>query len=106
MRSTQGKIERCHRSVKNLLLPEFYYLPQKPGQRIGEWVGYYQDLYNETPDNLTPADVFFDREQEKLQQREKSKSLPSLKEEKVILASNSRIRESAPSLTGSGVHFY
>lgn len=32
---TQGKIERYYRSMKNLLLLEFYYLPQELEQRIG-----------------------------------------------------------------------
>jgi transposase InsO family protein len=41
MRVAQGKIERCHRSMKNLLLLEFYYLPQELEQRIGEWVEYF-----------------------------------------------------------------
>jgi transposase InsO family protein len=55
MRSTQGKIERYHRSMKNLLLSEFYYLPQQLEQRIGEWVEYYNyHRYHESLDNLTP----------------------------------------------------
>ena len=41
MRAAQGKIEHCHRSMKNLLLLEFYYLPQELEQRIGEWVEYF-----------------------------------------------------------------
>jgi hypothetical protein len=73
---TQGKIECYHRSMKNLLLLEFYYLPQELEQRIGEWVAYYNHhCYHESFDNLTPADVFFGCKQEKLQQREKIKHL-------------------------------
>ncbi len=80
---TQGKIERYHRSMKNLLLLEFYYLPQELEQRIGEWVAYYNyHPYHESLDNLTPVDVFFGRKQEKLQQREKIKQLTLTKRRK------------------------
>ncbi len=80
---TQGKIERYHRSMKNLLLLEFYYLPQELEQRIGEWVAYYNHhRYHESLDNLTPADVFFGRKQQKLQQREKTKQLTLTKRRK------------------------
>jgi transposase InsO family protein len=83
MRSTQGKIERYHRSMKNLLLLEFYYLPQELEQRIGEWVQYYNHhRYHESPDNLTPADVFLGRKQDKLRQREKIKQLTLTKRRK------------------------
>ncbi len=76
---TQGKIERYHRSMKNRLLLEFYFLPQELEQRIEEWVNYYNHhRYHESLDNLTPADVFFDRKQEKLQQREKIKAYSRL----------------------------
>ncbi|MFC5537759.1 IS3 family transposase [Rhodocytophaga aerolata] len=80
---TQGKIERYHRSMKNLLLLEFYYLPQELERRINEWVNHYNHhRYHESLDNLTPADVFFDRRQEKLKQREKTKQLTLIKRRK------------------------
>jgi hypothetical protein len=105
MRSIQGEIERYHRSMKNLLLLDLYYLPQALEQR--KWVEYYNHhQYHESLDNLTPADVLFGRKQERGQQGEKSNSLPSPKEGKVILASNSKTPESTPSLTPSGVLFY
>jgi hypothetical protein len=60
--------------MKNLLLSEFYYLPQQLEQRIGEWVEYYNyHRYHESLDNLTPADAFFDHVQKKLRQRKKQK---------------------------------
>lgn len=62
--------------MKNLLPLEFYYLPKELEQHIGEWVQYYNHhRYHESQDNLTPADAFFGRSQEKLQQREKIKDL-------------------------------
>jgi transposase InsO family protein len=38
---TQGKIERYHRSMKNRILLENYYLPGQLEQSIGEFVAYY-----------------------------------------------------------------
>lgn len=71
---TQGKIERYHRSMKNLLLLEHYYLPQELEQRIEEWVQYYNyQRYHESLDNCTPAQVYFNKREEKLKQREKIK---------------------------------
>ncbi|RKX80657.1 MAG: hypothetical protein DRP60_02640, partial [Spirochaetes bacterium] len=40
---TQGKIERYHRSMKNILLLDNYYLPQELEARIAEWVDYYNN---------------------------------------------------------------
>jgi hypothetical protein len=71
---TQGKIERYHRSMKNLLLLEHYYLPGELEARITEWVDYYnQHRYHESLDNLTPADIFDGRKEEKLLARKKVK---------------------------------
>jgi transposase InsO family protein len=71
---TQGKIERYHRSMKNLLLLEHYYLPQELETRISEWVNHYNHhRYHESLDNLTPADVFGGRKEEKLLERKKVK---------------------------------
>lgn len=71
---TQGKIERYHRSMKNLLLLEHYYLPQELEQGIAEWVQYYNHhRYHESLDNCTPAQVYYNKREEKLKQREKIK---------------------------------
>jgi putative transposase len=84
---TQGKIERYHRSMKNRLLLEFYFLPQELEQRIEEWVSHYNEQrYHESLANLTPADVFFDRRQEKLKQREKIKELTLMKRRKSYIS--------------------
>lgn len=71
---TQGKIERYHRSMKNVVKLENYYLPGDLKQRIGEFVEYYNHhRYHESLQNLPPADVYFGRDQEILKQREKTK---------------------------------
>ena len=68
---TQGKIERYHRSMKNRILLENYYLPGQLEQSIGEFVAYYNDFrYHESLDNLTPADVYFGRGPAMLKRRE------------------------------------
>ena len=59
---TQGKIERYHRSMKNQILLENYYLPGQLEARLAEFVDYYNSRrYHESLNNLTPADVYFGR---------------------------------------------
>jgi putative transposase len=51
---TQGKIERWHRSMKNIILLENYYLPGELEARIGQFVAHYNDCrYHESLANLT-----------------------------------------------------
>lgn len=67
---TQGKIERYHRSMKNVVKLENYYLPGDLIQRIEEFVNYYNNhRYHESLHNLTPADVYFGRDQKILEKR-------------------------------------
>ena len=50
---TQGKIQRYHRSMKNRILLENYYLPSQLELSIGEFVEYYNNQrYHESLDNL------------------------------------------------------
>lgn len=71
---TQGKIERYHRSMKNIVKLENYYLPGDLETRIDEFVEYYNHhRYHESLNNLTPADVFFGQEHQILKQRENTK---------------------------------
>ena len=59
---THGKIERYHRSMKNQVLLENYYLPGQLEARLAEFVDYYNSRrYHESLNNLTPADVYFGR---------------------------------------------
>jgi putative transposase len=69
---TQGsKIERYHRSIKNRILLEHYYLPGKLEARIAEFVDYYNTRrYHESLQNLTPADVYCGRGQSILKRRD------------------------------------
>ena len=68
---TQGKIERWHRSLKNIILLENYFLPGELEARIGDFVPFYNNRrYHESLDNLTPADVYFGRGQRILESRD------------------------------------
>lgn len=72
---TQGKIERYHRSMKNLILLDNYYSPTELETRISEWVDHYNNhRYHEAIDNVTPSDRFFGRDKEILKQRQKTKT--------------------------------
>jgi len=69
---TQGKIERYHRSMKNLILLDHYYAPSELNERIREWVDYYNhQRYHEAIDNVTPADRFYGRDHIVLERRGK-----------------------------------
>ena len=59
---TQGKIERWHQTLKNRILLENYYLPGDLETQIAAFVDHYNHRrYHESLENLTPADVYFDR---------------------------------------------
>lgn len=59
---TQGKIERYHRSIKNVICLEHPYFPWQLEQAMAAFVEHYnQQRYHEALGNLTPADVFFGR---------------------------------------------
>lgn len=71
---TQGKIERYHRSMKNILLPDNYYHPSELEYYIGIFVDYYNNhRYHEALNNVTPADVYYGRDREVLTKREQIK---------------------------------
>ncbi len=71
---TQGKIERYHRSMKNLVLLDNYYSPEKLSNQIGRWVEYYNNhRYHESLDNVTPKDRYYGTDREVLKQRKITK---------------------------------
>jgi len=71
---TQGKIERYHRSMKNIVNLQNYFLPTKLEVAIASFVNYYNhQRYHEALDNLTPADVYFGRAKEVLSKRDQVK---------------------------------
>ena len=77
---TQGKIERWHRSLKNRILLENYYLPGELENQIQQFIQYYNhERYHESLNNLTPADVYYGRSQTILGHRDKIKLKLKLK---------------------------
>jgi putative transposase len=80
---TQGKIERYHRTIKNVILLENYYSPEELQRAIAEFVHYYNfKRYHESLDNMTPADVYYGRAEIIRRQREKTKQLTIAKRKK------------------------
>lgn len=71
---TQGKIERWHRSMKNVIKLQNYYSQFELEQAIAAWVEYYnRQRFHESLKNVTPADVYFGRDQEIIKERNKLK---------------------------------
>ena len=67
---TQGKIERYHRTMKNVVKLQNYYYPWDLEAELKQFVDYYNnDRYHESIKNVTPADVFFNRYREVLDNR-------------------------------------
>jgi len=62
---TQGKIERYHRSMKNIIRLANYYCPSELEEQLRLFVSYYNhERYHEALGNVTPADVYYGRDQE------------------------------------------
>lgn len=60
--------------MKNEFLLEYYYLPGRLESAIGRFVEYYDDArHHESLNNLTPADVHYDRSTNILHMRRKTK---------------------------------
>jgi len=73
---TQGKIERYHRSMKNVIKLDNYYSPGELRTRLAGFIDYYNNnRYHESLDNITPADVYNGRSQEILNKRKQTKQL-------------------------------
>jgi transposase InsO family protein len=71
---TQGKIERYHRSMKNILLLENYYSPDELTDQIDLFIEYHNNhRYHEALNNLIPVDVYYGNGREILTRREKIK---------------------------------
>lgn len=67
---TQGKIERYHRSMKNVVKLEHYYLPEELERALSQFVHHYNhERYHESLDNVTPADMYYGRYHQIMDQR-------------------------------------
>ena len=85
---TQGKIERYHRTMKNVVKLQHYYFPWELEAALRDFVAYYNnERYHESLDNVTPADVYFGRQHAVLTERDKIKRLTMKRRKKEYLAS-------------------
>ena len=68
--TTQGKIERYHRTMKNVVKLQNYYLSEELEREIARFVDYYNnERVHESLDNVTPADVYVGRHRKILEAR-------------------------------------
>jgi transposase InsO family protein len=71
---TQGKIERWHQTLKNRILLENYFLPGDLERQIEAFIEHYNhQRYHESLGNVTPADAYFGRAADIIEQRERIK---------------------------------
>lgn len=85
---TQGKIERYHRTMKNVVKLHHYYSPEELQAALEEFVNRYNnERYHESLKNLTPADVYYGRTDEILKTRQLIKS-ETLKNRKKLYYEN------------------
>ena len=84
---TQGKIERYHRTMKNVVKLQHYYFPWELEAALRDFVAYYNnERYHEAIGNVTPADVYFGRRFEVLTERSKIKRRTMDRRKKEYLA--------------------
>jgi transposase InsO family protein len=86
---TQGKIERFHRSMKNKVKLNNYYFPDQLRTEIDRFVDYYNNRrYHESLNNVTPADVYFGRNNniEKKRREIKRRTLRQRKKLNLVLS--------------------
>ena len=80
---TQGKIERYHRTMKNVVKLDNYYCPEELVCALEKFVKIYNnERYHESLQNLTPADVYYGRGDIILKERKKIK-FDSIRERKI-----------------------
>lgn len=71
---TQGKIERYHRSMKNVVKLDVYFMPEELERKIAEFVHYYNyQRYHESLNNVTPADTYYGRANQIIKRRARIK---------------------------------
>jgi len=71
---TQGEIERYHRTMKNVVKLDNYYSPKDLEEAIDQVIDYYNNCrVHEALGNITPADVYFGRAEQILQERQQIK---------------------------------
>jgi len=71
---TQGKIERYHQTMKNVIKLHYYESVEELERALKGFVDYYNyERYHESLDNMTPADVYYGRDHEIRKRRKQTK---------------------------------
>ncbi len=71
---TQGKIERYHRSMKNVIKLDVYHSPMELERALQKFVHYYNyERYHEAINNVTPAQKYYGKSNQILERRNKIK---------------------------------
>ena len=90
---TQGKIERYHRTMKNVVKLRDSYFPEELKAALKDFTRklrllpcYNNERYHESLDNVTPADAYFGRRYAVVSKREKIKKRTMRKRKKEYLA--------------------
>ena len=74
LRNDCRAVERWHQTLKNRILLENYFLPGDLEAQIGHFIEHYNHhRYHESLQNLAPADVYFGRGREILEERRRIK---------------------------------
>jgi transposase len=86
---TQGKIERYHRTMKNVIKLDIYFTPDELRTAIANFVNFYNNQrYHESLDNLTPADIYYGRGPKILKERRVIKQRTLLDRRKYYIKNN------------------
>lgn len=98
---TQGKIGRWYQTMGNCVPLEYCYLPCHLGRQIGAFAHYcnYQ-CHHESLDNVTRADLFFDRDKAILRESEEFKEL-AIRRRRTQYQKNGIITQTSKSLQWS-----
>jgi putative transposase len=84
---TQGKVERYHRTMKNVIKLEHCYYPWELEAALRGFAAYYNnERYHVSLDNVTPADVYFGRQYEIVSERDRIKRRTMRKRKREYLA--------------------
>ena len=89
---TQGKIERYHRTMKNLIKLQNYWFPEELESNIAGFVEWYNNKrVHESLKNITPRDMYHGKQREILTRREQIKRRTMKQRRQFNLKSKSQI---------------
>lgn len=84
---TQGKIERWHQTMKNVIKLQNYWSEEELLEALSEFIDYYNcERYHESLDNMTPEDVYCGNDYEIKKRREKIRKLTMVNRRKSNLS--------------------